>query len=160
MPYADLALGATNVLLGSAVGAGVNQSLFVLPQWFSSPPDSLPERQESRPVQAFWIPLTVGSTLAIGAAWALNRHNPRRRRLLSAALGLYAATWATTAVYFAPEILRLARTGREMDPQEAATRGKRWLKLNWVRLAALGASWVLAAAAARQRPRGLRAGLA
>ena len=47
MSYAELALGASNVLLGSAVGAGVSQSLFVMPHWFSAPPESLPEPDES-----------------------------------------------------------------------------------------------------------------
>ena len=67
MSYAELALGASNVLLGSAVGAGVNHSLFVTPRWFASPPDSLPEPDEStRSLRAFWAPITAGSALALG----------------------------------------------------------------------------------------------
>ena len=61
MSYAELALGASNVLLGSAVGAGVNHSIFVMPRWFSSPPGSLPEVDEStRSLRAFWAPISAG----------------------------------------------------------------------------------------------------
>ena len=46
MNYSNLALGASNLLLGTAVGAGVNQSIVVMPKWFTSPPQST--RKERR----------------------------------------------------------------------------------------------------------------
>ena len=153
MSYAELALGASNVLLGSAVGAGMNQSILVMPRWFSSPPESLPEAAEStRSLRAFWTPLTAGSAVALGSAWALNRNDPRRRQLLSVAGGLFAVTWAATAAYFVPELLRLIRSGHQLGAEEVARRGRRWRNLNWARLAVLAGVSVLAAAAAERRP--------
>jgi|RhiMethySRZTD1v2_1073278.scaffolds.fasta_scaffold433679_2 hypothetical protein len=158
MSYAELALGASNVLLGSAVGAGVNHSIFVMPRWFSSPPGSLPEVDEStRSLRAFWAPISAGSALALGSAWALNRNDPRRRPLLSVAGGLLVATWAATAAYFVPELFRLIRSGHQLGAEEVARRGRRWRNLNWARLGVLAGISVLAAAAAERRPaRGIR----
>ena len=152
MSYADLALGASNVLLGSAVGAGVNQSIFTTPRWFSSPPESLPEIESARSLRAFWAPLQAGSALALGTAWALNRSDPRRRPLLSLAGGLFLGASAVTAAYFAPELFRLVRSGRQLGPDEVERRGRRWQNLNWGRLALMAATSVLAAAAAQRRP--------
>jgi hypothetical protein len=101
MKSSTLTLAASNVLLGTAVGAGLNQSIFVMPGWFSSPPESLTSAQANRTFQKFWIPLQAASALALGAAFALNRRS-RRRGLLGGALGLYLGTWVSTAVYFAP----------------------------------------------------------
>lgn len=152
MSYADLALGASNMLLGSAVGAGVNQSLFTTPRWFTSPPESLPEIETARSLRAFWGPLQAGSALALGTAWALNRDDPQRRPLLSLAGGLFLGASAVTAAYFAPELFRLLRSEDPLGPEEVERRGRRWQNLNWARLALMAATSVLAAVAAHRRP--------
>jgi len=152
MSYADLALGASNVLLGGAVGAGVNQSLFTTPRWFSSPPGSLPDVDGARSLRNFWAPLEAGSALALGTAWALNRSDPRRRPLISLAGGLFLGGFAVTAAYFAPELFRLVRSGHQLGPSEVERRGRRWQTLNWGRLALMAAASVVAAAAAHTRP--------
>lgn len=152
MSYAELALGASNVLLGSAVGAGVNQSIFVTPRWFASPPESLPEPESTRSLRRFWGPLQAGVTLAVGTAWALNRNDPRRRPLLSIAGGLIAGNWAATAAYFGPELLRLIRSGPELGADEVERRGRRWRNLNWGRLALMAGAWALAVVALERRP--------
>lgn len=153
MSYAELALGASNVLLGSAVGAGVSQSLFVMPHWFSAPPESLPEPDEStRSLRAFWGPLQAGSALALGTAWALNRSDPGRRPLLSVASGLWVGTTAVTAAYFAPELLRLIRSGPQLALGEVERRGRTWQTLNWGRLIAMAGVAVLATMAAIRPP--------
>ena len=153
MSYSELALGASNVLLGSAVGAGVSQSLFVTPHWFSSPPESLPEPDQStRSLGAFWGPLQAGSALALGTAWALNRSDPGRRPLLSIAAGLWVGTAAMTATYFAPELLRLIRSGKQLALGEVERRGRRWQTLNWGRLVAMAGAALFASMAAIRPP--------
>jgi len=152
MKSSDLALGASNLLLGTAVGAGVNQSVFVMPGWFSSPPQSLAKVQASGSFKAFWIPLQAASALALAGAFAFNRKNDQRRKPLSIALGFYIGTWVSTAAYFAPEIIRLGRAGADVSPGEIARRGRRWLALTWARHVALGAAWVLALAAMARKP--------
>jgi hypothetical protein len=156
MRVSDLALGASNVLLGTAVGAGVNQSLFVMPDWFTSPPESLATAQAGHPFRSFWIPLQAGCALALGAALALNRGERRRRRLMELALGLYAGTWASTAAYFAPEVMRLGDKDSVIAISEATRRGRRWQRLTWGRHLLLAGAWVLTAVALSHRPRALR----
>lgn len=156
MRVAELALSATNVLLGTAVGAGVNQSLFVMPDWFTSPPESVTTAQAAHPFGRFWIPLQAGCALALGGALALNR-DQRRRRLLALALGLYTGTWVSTAAYFAPEILRLGDKDSVIAISEATRRARRWQRLTWARHLAMAGAWVLTALAIAQRPRALHA---
>ena len=155
MRVAELALGASNVLLGTAVGAGVNQSLFVMPDWFTSPPESLTAQAE-HPFKSFWIPLQAGCALALGGALALNHSERRRRNLLALALGLYAGTWVATAAYFAPEVLRLGDKDSVMPISESTRRGRRWLRLTWGRHLVMAGAWLLTAMALAQRPWVLR----
>jgi hypothetical protein len=139
MQPSDFVLTASNLLLGTAVGAGINQSIFVMPRWFASPPQSLAEAQTDGTFKAFWIPLQGATALALGTAVALHRGD----RLLWAAAGLYVGTWVATAAYFAPEIIRLGRAGGALTAAELQRRGRRWLALGWTRHVALAASWVL-----------------
>jgi hypothetical protein len=156
MKVAELALGASNVLLGTAVGAGVDQSLFVMPHWFTSPPESVSTGQAGHPLRSFWIPLQAGCALALGGALALNRRQRHRRNLLALALGLYAGTWAATTAYFTPEVMRLGDKDSVIAIAESTRRGRRWLRLTWGRHLVLGAAWVLTALAWADRPRPLR----
>jgi len=150
MKSSNLALAASNVLLGTAVGAGLNQSVFVMPGWFSSPPESLTSAQSNRTFRKFWIPLQAACALALGAAFALNRRG-RRRGALAGALGLYLGTWVSTAAYFAPEIVRLGKPDSGIPAADISRRGKRWLGLTWLRHLALGAAWALNASALARR---------
>src|SRR5512133_1521763 len=99
MAGSEMAIGAANLFLGATVGAGVNQALFVMPRWFSAPPDSLALARDRAPAKLF-VPLQVGAFAGLVSAFALNRGDPVRRRLLAIALGLYGATWASTGAYF------------------------------------------------------------
>ncbi len=152
MVASEIAIGASNLFLGASVGAGVDQALFVMPRWFSSPPESLEPARSRGPAKLF-IPLQVGALAGLVSAFATTRRDPARRRLLGIALGLYGATWASTAAYFAPEIIRLTRGGEGIAPDELRRRGRRWLALSWGRQAALAAAWVLTGIAALERPR-------
>jgi len=142
MTRSDVALAMSNLLLGTAVGAGINQSIFVMPRWFASPPESLRLVRDRNPGK-FWIPLQAGAAVALGAALALNRRNASRARLLKMAVGCYVATWVSTAAYFAPEIIRLSRADGELPASEITRRGKRWMNLTWLRHGALAAAWAL-----------------
>jgi hypothetical protein len=143
MKPSDVVLTASNLLLGTAVGAAVNQSIFVMPRWFASPPQSLREAHADSTFKAFWIPLQGATALALGAAVALRRGD----RLLWGAAGLYVATWVATGVYFAPEVIRLGRADGGVSAADLRRRGRRWLALSWTRHVALAASWMLTRAA-------------
>src|SRR5437764_1803411 len=146
----ELALRASNLLLGTAVGAGINQSIFVMPKWFDSPPQSLAAARDRSPAK-FWIPLQVASAAALVSATLLNRDDRKRKKPLVAALSFYLATWLVTAVYFAPAIIRISKADSGLPPGEIARRGKRWLNLSWGRHLAMGAAWAATAAALGRR---------
>ncbi len=152
MDAGEVALRASNLLLGTAVGAGINQSMFVFPRWFESPPESLAEVRARSPAK-FWVPLQLSSAVALASALALNRGDPGRRKLLTVALGFYVATWAVTAAYFAPEIIRLSKADGTLPPSEIAKRGKRWSNLSWGRQLTMAAAWLAAGAALGRRRR-------
>ncbi len=137
-----VALASSNAFLGATVGAGVNQALISMPRWFESPPESLALARD-RKAAALFIPLQFGSLAGLVSALVLNRSEPGLRRLVTAALGLYAATWISTAAYFAPEIMRLSRENSGIPPAEITRRGKRWLALPRGRHAALAGPWAL-----------------
>ena len=152
MRAGEVALRASSLLLGTAVGAGVDQAVFVMPRWFESPPHSLALARDRRAAK-FWIPLQASSAAALVSAFVLNRDDPARRKLLSIALGFYVATWIATGAYFAPEIIRLTKADSELPASEIERRGKRWLRLSWGRHAAMaGALAATVAALGRGRP--------
>lgn len=150
MVGSDVAIAASTLFLGTSVGAGVNQALFLMPRWFSSPPESLALARDRSPAKLF-IPLQAGALAGLVTARVLSRRDPARRRLLSLALGLYGATWASTGAWFAPEIIRLTKEGSSIPPDEIARRGRRWLALGWARHAALAGAFALTVAALAER---------
>jgi hypothetical protein len=151
MVRSDAAIAASNLFLGTVVGAGVNQSLFVMPRWFASPPASLAEIRSGASFARFFMPLQVGALASLVSARVWNRRDVGRRKLLTAALGLYGAMWASTAAWFAPEIIRLGRDAERLPASEIARRGQRWMTIGWARHAALATAWVLTVAALERR---------
>ncbi len=158
MRAGEIALRASNLLLGTAVGAGIDQAIFVMPKWFESPPRSLSPVRDRTPAK-FWIPLQASAAVALVSAFALNRNDRARRKLLATALGLFVVTWVATGAYFAPEIIRLSKADGEIPASEIARRGKRWLNLSWGRPVAMAAAWIATGAALGRRRAALSGGL-
>ncbi|MCY1014249.1 DUF1772 domain-containing protein [Pyxidicoccus sp. MSG2] len=134
-----------SLLFGLVLGAGINQSLFVMPAWFESPPASLSLiGSQSAKSMAFWIPLQTALLVALVASLVLNWRVPGRRTLLAGALGVYVLTWLVSGLFFVPEITSLAAAASE-GPYDAslAARGHRWLQLSWSRHVLLAVGWVL-----------------
>ncbi len=106
----DVALAASNLLLGTAAGARVSQSLFVVPRRFDAPPASL-EAVRDRRAARFWGPLQLGTAVALAVAIAMNRRDAARRPRLLVAAACHAATvgaWTLTL----PALARGPRTRR------------------------------------------------
>jgi hypothetical protein len=141
----DALLVAAAMLFGVALGAGVNETLFVMPGWFEAPPESLKSIRARAPTaMKFWIPLQGALALTLVASLALGWKDSMRRGLLGGALGMYGAVWIATAAYFAPEIISLAEAAqRGGDATVLLERGRRWLSLTWGRHSALALGWVL-----------------
>ncbi|QSQ26861.1 DUF1772 domain-containing protein [Pyxidicoccus parkwayensis] len=142
-----------SLLFGLVLGAGISQSLFVMPAWFESPPSSLAliSSQTAKSV-AFWMPLQSALLGTLVAALVFNWRSPERRKLLVGALGVYVVMWIVSGVFFVPEITSLAAAASE-GPYDAslAARGQRWLQLSWSRHALLAVGWLLVGGAIAKR---------
>jgi hypothetical protein len=142
-----------SLLFGLVLGAGISQSLFVMPAWFASPPASLAliGHQSAKSV-AFWIPLQAGLLAALVASLALNWRSPERRKLVGGALGVYVLTWVVSGLFFVPEIISLAAAASD-GPYDAslAERGQRWMQLSWGRHVLLAVGWALVGGALVKR---------
>lgn len=133
-------------------GAAVYEALVVHPAWSRKPPESFVAFM-STPVgrmniAAFWIPvapLFALSALASVAA-AATQGTPNLMLIVSAACAVTVVAW--TLIYFRPTIARfLERQGDNARPDRLQAEARRWIVLNWIRVALIAVSWcgVLAA---------------
>ncbi|QSQ15250.1 hypothetical protein [Myxococcus landrumensis] len=134
-----------SLLFGLMLGAGISESLFVMPTWFKAPPTSLLLIQErASSAMSFWIPLQMAVLGTLISSLVFNWRSPVRRNLIAGALGAYALVWVATGAWFAPEIMSLSSLAAQ-GPYDAdlAARGHKWLQLSWGRHAMLAFGWVL-----------------
>jgi hypothetical protein len=142
----------TTVLWGYAVmvsvvfGAGMYEIFVVHPAWSRKPPESLVGFVGS-PVSrmnlaTFWKPLNALYVLSgLGALavalWAGSRDVPL---IISAACAV--STLAGTLAYFRPTIERLLQDGGGGIPAgRVQSEARRWVRLNWIRVALVAVSW-------------------
>jgi len=150
------ALWFYSVMVSLVFGAGIYECLVVHPAWSRQPPESLvgfvgsPVSRMNLP--AFWVPVTPLYALSgLGALavalWAGSRDVPL---ILSAVCAVSALAW--TLAYFRPTIHRLLQDGGGNTPAgRLQSEARRWVRLNWIRMALVAISWwgALTALAAR-----------
>ena len=150
------ALWFYSVMVSLVFGAGIYEIFVVHPAWSRKPPESLvgfvgsPVSRMNLP--AFWVPVTPLYALSgLGALavalWAGNRDVPL---ILSAVCAVSAVAW--TVAYFRPTIHRLLQDGGGSTPAgRLQSEVRRWVRLNWIRVALVAISWwgALTALAAR-----------
>ena len=138
------------------LGAGVYECVVVHPAWSRKPPESFvgfmgaPVSRMNLP--AFWIPIVPLYALsALGAlVVSLRAGSPAVPLIVSAACAVSAVVW--TLVYFRPAIQRfLEEGGGNTPPERLQSEARRWILLNWIRVALVAVSWwgALRATAAR-----------
>jgi anthrone oxygenase-like protein len=144
-------------LMASIVfGASVYESLVVHPAWSRRPPESIvgfvgaPIGRMNLP--AFWMPVAPLYALSgLGAlVVALRAGRPSVPLIVSAACAVSGVVW--TLVYFRPTIARfLEERGGNTPAQRLQSEARRWILLNWIRVAMVAVSWwgALTATAAR-----------
>ena len=127
-------------------GAGVYESLVVHPAWSRKPPESFvafmgaPIGRMNLP--AFWAPMAPlyalsGLAALVVALWAGTASVPL---IVSAACAVSAIVW--TLVYFRPTIVRfLEAEGGNTPAERLQSEARRWVLLNWIRVAMVGVSW-------------------
>ena len=134
------------VMASLVLGASLYESLVVHPAWSRKPPESFvgfvgaPVSRMNIP--AFWIPVAplyaLSSLGALAAAlWAGRLTMPLT---VSAACALSGVVW--TLVYFRPTIGRFLETGGGNTPaKRLQSEARRWILLNWIRVAMVAVSW-------------------
>ena len=134
------------VMASLVLGASLYESLVVHPAWSRKPPESFvgfvgaPISRMNIP--AFWVPVAplyaLSSLGALAVAlWAGSLTMPLT---VSAACAVSGVVW--TLVYFRPTIGRFLETGGGNTPaKRLQSEARRWILLNWIRVAMVAVSW-------------------
>ena len=142
MTPSTFSLVLLGLLMGTVAGAGLYQLVAVMPGWFASPPASFAGIGGKRD-RSFWIPLQSLTMLALAFALVVNWGIAQRKGPLLGTLACNALLWIATGVYFVPEILRFTKMPKDSPAtEELRARGRRWLRLQWGRIALLVAGQV------------------
>jgi len=134
-------------LMASLVlGASVYETLVVHPAWSRKPPESL--RGFSDPpvsrmnIPLFWKPVAplyaLSALAALGTAFLAGRQGVAL--FVSAACAVIGVGW--TLRYFRPTIERfLLSSGGDAPAERLQREVRRWIGLNWIRVALVAVSW-------------------
>jgi hypothetical protein len=132
-----------SVMASLILGAGIYEIFVVHPAWSRKPPESVVGfvRLAGDPAP-FWAPMTPLYVLSgLGALavtlWAGSRDMPL---IISAVCAVGIMAW--TLAYFRPTIHRLLYDGGGNTPAEdLRSEARRWVRLNWIRVALVAVSW-------------------
>ncbi len=142
-------------MCGLELGAGLYETLVVMPAWTHSLPDSLityVNRNIAAPEFALnaggrlWMVLTplTGLTALVALLSGL-RTGPTHRRWRIIGTGLAIIVVGATFAWFVPNImLLLGENVLKMPPAEVAALANRWVTLNWIRVVVYSSAWLCA----------------
>lgn len=134
------------VLASLVFGAGMYEGVVVHPAWSRKPPESFvgfvgaPINRLNIP--AFWKPVAPLYALSGLAALALAYRAGLQGAplILSSTCAVVGVAW--TLVYFRPTIERFLEKGGGNAPADRLqSEARRWILLNWVRMAMVAMSW-------------------
>jgi len=132
---------------GFILGAGLYETLVVVPFWAANAPQSLMDgnpvlRVPIRSGQVFWPVVTPGLGIVALAAFLTSFGMPQKEMIWRlAATGLFLLMTIATLAYFRPSIINMVEhhgAGRSRDALAAGA--KMWVALNWLRIAMVAAS--------------------
>ena len=135
-------------------GATVYEALVVHPAWSRKPPESFVAFMGTpvgrMNIAAFWIPVAplfaLSALASVGAAAMQGMLN--LMLIASAACAVTVVAW--TLIYFRPTITRfLEQQGGNAPAERLQSEARRWIVLNWVRVALVAVSWFGVFAASR-----------
>ncbi len=127
-------------------GATVYEALVVHPAWSRKPPDSFVAFMGTpvgrMNIAAFWMPVAplfaLSALVSVGAASMQGTLNVML--IASAACAVTAVAW--TLIYFRPTVASLLEQQRGNAPAERLqAEARRWIVLNWIRVALIVVSW-------------------
>jgi len=134
------------VMASLVLGASVYECVVVHPAWSRKPPESFvgfmgsPVSRMNLP--AFWVPMAPLYALSAIAALAvaLRAGSSGVPLIVSAVCAVSGVVW--TLIYFRPTIARFLETGGGDTPAaRLQSEARRWILLNWIRLALVAVSW-------------------
>ena len=127
-------------------GATVYEALVVHPAWSRKPPDSFVAFMGTpvgrMNIAAFWIPVAplfaLSALAAVGTAAMQGTLN--LMLIASAACAVTGVAW--TLIYFRPTVASLLeRQGGNAPAERLQAEARRWIVLNWIRVALVAVSW-------------------
>jgi hypothetical protein len=127
-------------------GAAVYEALVVHPAWSRKPPESFVSFMGTpvgrMNIGAFWMPvaplLALSALASVGAAAMQGTLN----LMLIASAACAVTTVAWTLIYFRPRISRfLEQQGGNAPAERLQAEARRWIALNWIRVALITVSW-------------------
>lgn len=126
----------------AVASVGAYQAMFVMPEYFASPPGSL-RRYQADKSWRFWLPLHAVTlpalVLSLIATWSTDR-----RSLVLAATICYAASWVATVIWFIPGVIEFNKVDVDGPySAELVTKGRRWLRWSTSRLVLMFAAAIL-----------------
>jgi hypothetical protein len=143
------------IALGIEIGAGLFETLVVLPLWTSAPPESVTayyQHNAANPQFAlnaggrFWMFATpLVGLLALATLLSGWRTRPQHRKWRIAGTVLALVVVVSTFAWFVPNIIRLhSKDVMAMSADEVTSLTKAWVGLNWVRVVLYSAGWLSA----------------
>jgi hypothetical protein len=143
------------IVLGIELGAGLYETLVVMPAWTHAIPDSVIgyyRHNAADPQYAldaggrFWMvntPLTGLTALAALLTGLRTSADHRRWRMAGTILALIVVT--ATFAWFVPNIIKLgSEQVLTMGRDEVSTTANAWVAANWVRVVVYSAAWLAA----------------
>lgn len=140
------------VAVGLELGAGLYETLVVMPLWALAPPDSVvayhqhnvayPQFALNAGGRFWWIftPMTGLMSLAALISGLKTRAQHRKWRMTAAVLVLIVV--AFTFGWFVPNIMLLSSGGPGLNGEQIAGLTNWWVRLNWVRVVFYAAGWL------------------
>ena len=140
------------IVLGLEIGAGLYETLVVLPLWTLAPPDSVVayhQHNVAYPQFAlnaggrFWMfftPLT--GLMALATLVSAFKTHPEHRKWRVAATVLALMVVGFTFAWFVPNIKILGQGGAGLSADQIANLTNWWVRLNWVRVVFYSAGWL------------------
>ena len=140
------------IVLGIEIGAGLYETLVVLPLWALAPPDSVVayhQHNVAYPQFAlnaggrFWMvntPLTGLLAIAAFITGLKTRREHRQWRVAATVLALIVVI--STFAWFVPNIIILGQGGAGLSGEQITSLTNRWVRLNWVRVVVYLTAWL------------------
>jgi len=133
----EVVLWLAMLAVAGVCAAGTYEHVVIVPVWTAAPPDSIAMFHGPHPIDpGRWWRVVHAPAFLLSVAAALMLRGHARRRIVGAAVLVYAVVLAVTAAWFLPELLALiGDPAALLAPDEWRARGRRWELASLARLA-------------------------